>query len=69
MPQTQAITPVEFKRQLELEGRTIKEWAIEAGFGDHLLYVYRALNGMIKCRRGLGHRIAVAAGIKPTIIQ
>lgn len=66
MSHTQAITPHQFKQGLELEGKTIKEWADEHGFSDKLPYVYRALNGMIKCKRGLGHRIAVAAGIKPT---
>lgn len=50
------------KMRFEAEGVSAREWAIANGFNPRT--VYAVLNGTLKCRRGVSHRIAVALGIK-----
>lgn len=44
------------------QGISVVEWARSNGFDVHL--VYAVLSGRSKARRGEGHRIAVALGLK-----
>jgi gp16 family phage-associated protein len=57
-----ADTPDNFKTRLEESGLSIAEWARTNGF--NVRTVYAVLRGEIKAKRGIGHKIAVAAGIK-----
>jgi len=50
------------KARFEAEGIAIAEWARARGFEPRM--VYRALSGELKGKRGTGHRIAVALGLK-----
>ena len=59
------ITPNDFRKQLIDQGITLKEWAEERGFNPE--YCSRVLTGMVKGKRGKGHQIAVAMGIKPNV--
>jgi len=58
------MTPDQFRKQLQAEGKTITQWAKEHNFPRH--EVYRVLNCVYKANYGRAHRIAVAAGLKPT---
>ena len=51
------------KKDFDLNGITITSWATENGFRD--FDVYKVLNGQSKARRGIGHQIAIALGMKP----
>ena len=53
----------EFKARLERNGQTIADWARSRNYSVRT--VYSVLNGERKASRGVGHEIAVAAGIKP----
>lgn len=57
-----AITPEKLKAKFRSEGRTFKDFATERGF--HYGEVVRVVNGINKARRGRGHEIAVALGLK-----
>ncbi len=57
-----AITPEKLKAKFRSEGRTFKDFATEKGF--HYGEVVRVVNGINKARRGRGHQIAVALGLK-----
>lgn len=52
----------EFKAQLERNGLSIADWARARDY--NVRTVYAVLNGQVKARRGIGHRIAVDAGLK-----
>lgn len=52
----------EIKARFEAEGISIREWAEENGFNPRT--VYAVIRGEVKAKRGIGHRIAVALGIK-----
>lgn len=60
-----AITAEQAKRKLHQQGLTQKEWAKARGYTPE--YVTRVLNGTCKARRGKGHEIAVALGIKDPV--
>ena len=51
------------KARFEAEGLTIAEWAKVRGYNPRT--VYAVIQGHVKGKRGLGHRIAVDLGIKP----
>ncbi len=53
----------EIKARFEAEGRSIAEWARDNGFSTRT--VYAVIRGEMLAKRGVGHRIAVALGIKP----
>jgi gp16 family phage-associated protein len=55
-------TPDQVKRELQLRGKTITQWAAENGYPRH--EVYRVLGGQIKAHYGRGHEIAVKLGLK-----
>lgn len=57
-----AITSKQVKEKLAQQGKTQKEWALERGYTPES--VTRVLNGTCKARRGKGHDIAVALGLK-----
>lgn len=57
-----AATAEQVKRRLVQKGMTQKEWAKANGFDE--VTVNRVLNGVNKARRGVGHQIAVALGLK-----
>lgn len=57
-----AITPEKLKAKFRAEGRTFKDFATENGW--HYYEVVRVVNGINKARRGNGHKIAVALGLK-----
>ncbi len=51
-----------FKSYLADNGLSIADWARERGY--NVRTVYAVLNGELKARRGIGHKIAVDAGLK-----
>lgn len=51
------------KKEFDNSGITVTSWASEHGFRD--FDVYKVLNGQSKFRRGIGHQIAIALGLKP----
>lgn len=51
-----------FRNDLEAKGMTLKDWAEERKYNPE--YCSRVLCGLVKGKRGLGHEIAVAMGIK-----
>ncbi len=51
-----------FKTNLEQQGVSIAEWARKREY--NVRTVYAVLSGQVKGRRGVGHRIAVEAGLK-----
>lgn len=55
----------EIRRRLESNGVSVTDWAQEHGFRRE--DVYAVLNGRSRCRRGKGHLIAVALGLKSPI--
>lgn len=61
-PQPFAEESKEIKCRFEREGKSIADWARENGFYPN--EVHRVLNGFSKAKRGRGHAIAVALGIK-----
>ena len=56
------ITPPEIKASFEAEGVSIREWARSRGYNPRT--VYAVLNGELKARRGVSHRITVDLGLK-----
>ena len=50
------------KKELYDSGTTVASWASEHGLRD--FDVYKVLNGQSKFRRGIGHQIAIALGLK-----
>jgi gp16 family phage-associated protein len=52
-----------FKAGLEAHGLSIADWSRQHGF--NVRTVYAVLRGELKAKRGVGHKIAVAAGLKP----
>lgn len=48
--------------QFEGEGISIKEWAQRRGYSART--VYAVLRGVLLCKRGVSHRIAVDLGLK-----
>lgn len=50
------------KAMFVAEGVSVREWALKHGFNPRT--VYAVLNGELKCRRGIGHHIAVELGVK-----
>ena len=50
------------KDSFETRGESIAEWARNRGFQRHL--VYAVLSGKCRAKRGQGHLIAVALGLK-----
>ena len=59
-------SPDDFRQYLADQGKTLKQWAIEHGYKSDFdqNYCSRVLTGMVKAKRGKGHEIAVAMGIK-----
>ena len=56
-------TPADqFRDSLNAKGMTLKDWAEERNYNPE--YCSRVLCGLVKGKRGLGHEIAVAMGIK-----
>lgn len=51
-----------FKGQLEQQGISLVDWAHLHGF--NVRTVHAVLSGQLKAKRGVSHRIAVAAGLK-----
>ena len=51
------------RQQFEAEGLSIKEWAEMRGYSPRT--VYAVLQGSLRCRRGVSHRIAIDLGLKP----
>lgn len=60
-------SPNDIKNSFESSGKTITEWAAANGFARN--DVYKVLNGQLKCKRGKGHKIAIALGIKKDTSQ
>lgn len=58
-------TSDEIRREFDLRGLSISEWARQRGFSTAL--VYQVLRGKRRARRGQSHRIAVALGLKKGI--
>lgn len=56
------MTPQQVKQNFNQNGVTFSDWAKSRGFDRNK--VYMVLNGANKGKRGEGHRIAVALGIK-----
>lgn len=52
-----------FRQTLEAHGVSIADWARQNSF--NVRTVYAVLRGELKAKRGVGHKIAVAAGLKP----
>lgn len=50
------------KDDFEDRGESVAEWARSHGFSRHL--VYAVLSGKCLAKRGQGHQIAVALGLK-----
>jgi gp16 family phage-associated protein len=50
------------REQFEAEGLSIKAWAEERGYSPRT--VYAVLQGSLRCKRGVSHRIAVDLGLK-----
>lgn len=61
---TDGLTPEQVKKNLNSQGKTLKQFAIDHNFKPN--DVYRVLNGSRKGLYGKGHEIAVALGLKPT---
>lgn len=57
------LSPAEAREQFRAAGVSVSEWARAQGFNRG--QVYQVLSGTIKGNRGVGHRIAVALGLKP----
>lgn len=55
-------TPEQIKSELARQGRSAADLARQHGFKPNDLY--KVLNGFMKCKRGKGHEIAVAIGMK-----
>jgi gp16 family phage-associated protein len=58
----EALTVSQVKENLRLQGKTLKQFAIEKGFEPN--DVYRVIGGSRKALYGKGHEIAVALGLK-----
>lgn len=52
----------EVRAKFEADGLSVSDWAMTHGFKR--ASVYAVLDGRSRCRRGEGHRIAVALGLK-----
>jgi len=50
------------KQNFEERGQAISEWARAHGYKPRT--VYAVISGQLKCKRGVGHRIAVDLGLK-----
>ena len=62
------MTPLQIKAQqvkasFADQGIPVSEWADQNGYRRS--DVYRVLNGLTACKRGLPHEIAVKLGLKP----
>lgn len=57
------MTREDLKTKFEASGVSFAEWARQNGFKPN--DVHRVVNGLSKAKRGLGHKIAVALGLKP----
>lgn len=57
------MTPQQIKAQFHAQGIPVSQWADKHGYRRS--DVYRVLNGVAACKRGLPHEIAVKLGIKP----
>ena len=55
------------REEFSQKGETFVDWARQEGFSP--MRVYDVVQGRTKCKRGEGHRIAVALGIKQGEIQ
>ncbi|MDT8992677.1 DNA-binding protein [Curvibacter sp. APW13] len=51
------------KSAFEARGESIAEWARGRGFSLHM--VYAVLAGRCRAKRGQGHQISIALGLKP----
>ena len=60
-------SPDEARAELEKQGVSIYEWSQLHGFTYSA--VRRVLSGGHRCRFGVGHKIAVALGMKPAYIN
>jgi gp16 family phage-associated protein len=60
------MTKDDVKKQFEAEGLTVADWARGNGFEPHA--VRRVLQGLYIGRWGQAHRIAVALGLKPSVV-
>jgi len=59
-------TPAQAKAWLEVQGKSIKDFADEKGLDAAT--TYQVLAGTKKGRRGESHRVAVALGIKEGVL-
>lgn len=50
------------RKNFNINGETIRDWAVQHNFSVGL--VYQVLNGKRKCLRGQSHQIAVKLGLK-----
>ncbi|RSN84446.1 DNA-binding protein [Acinetobacter baumannii] len=57
-----ALTKAQVKKNLNAQGKTLKQFAIENNFDPN--DVYRVMTGARKGFYGKGHEIAVALGLK-----
>lgn len=55
-------TTTQFKARLRMQGKTIRQWALEHNFPPAA--VYRVIGGIDKANFGRAHDIAVAIGLK-----
>ena len=55
-------TPEQIKAELARQGRSAADLARQHGFQPN--DIYKVLNGFMKCKRGKGHAIAIALGMK-----
>lgn len=56
------MTPEQLKKKFADEGKTFTDWAKEHDYTRN--EVYKVVNGFSKAKRGKGHEIAVALGLK-----
>ena len=59
------MTADQVKEKFLREGVTFSDWAEKHGFSRQTVYL--VLNGQHKARRGKGHEIAVALGLKGAV--
>ena len=55
-------TPAEVKNDFIRRGVSVATWARDNGY--NVFTVYRVLDGTLKCRRGISHKIAIELGLK-----
>lgn len=61
----QPLSPAEARAEIERQGMSLRAWAKMNGYSPAT--VARILRGEDRCRIGMGHKIAVALGLKPFV--